>query len=136
MSVKDKMPNSQHGFQPGKGTLTAWKDFFERACHKQNIIEFDLEKFFDTVNLKKLFHSAMMKYQIPYQLCQQLLLCNMQLPSGLVLIWNNEVPNEEIQKQIRSALPYADPTDVIFESETDYWTESYIVRRPQTHLEA
>jgi len=56
------------------------------AVDKQNIVEFDLEKFFDSVDLHALFNLALTKYGIPFEYCQQLLLLNMQLPKGLVLI--------------------------------------------------
>jgi hypothetical protein len=41
---------SQHGFIPGRGTLTAWKEL-STLLSTPTIYEFDLRKFFDTVNL-------------------------------------------------------------------------------------
>ena len=43
-------PN-QHGFWPGRGTDTAWKQIHEKVLTSENIYEFDLEAFFDRINL-------------------------------------------------------------------------------------
>ena len=47
----DYIPFNQHGFQPGKGTGTAWSDLLTKVLPSANIYEFDLSKFFDSVNL-------------------------------------------------------------------------------------
>jgi hypothetical protein len=47
----DFIPLQQHGFTPGRGTLTAWKQVLEKAIHAQHIFEFDLKKFFPSVRL-------------------------------------------------------------------------------------
>jgi hypothetical protein len=44
-------PN-QHGFQPGKGTLTAWKQIISEVIEAENIWEFDLVKFFDEIKVQ------------------------------------------------------------------------------------
>lgn len=43
-------PN-QHGFTPGKGTTTAWDQIYTDVIPSNYIYEFDLDKFFDRVNL-------------------------------------------------------------------------------------
>ena len=43
-------PN-QHGFWPGRGTDTAWKQIHTEVLGNANIYEFDLEAFFDRINL-------------------------------------------------------------------------------------
>lgn len=45
---------SQHGFWPGRGTTTAWKEIHAKVIPSDNIYEFDFERFFDTINLKYL----------------------------------------------------------------------------------
>ncbi len=45
------IPDNQHGFLPGRGTGTAWKAILSEATASRNIFEFDLNKFFDRVNL-------------------------------------------------------------------------------------
>ena len=47
----DYIPINQHGFQPGKGTATAWSNLLTKVLPSANIYEFDLSKFFDSVNL-------------------------------------------------------------------------------------
>jgi len=42
-------PN-QHGFIPGRGTLTAWQSLVNKL-DSRSIYEFDMKKFFDSVNL-------------------------------------------------------------------------------------
>jgi len=43
---------SQHGFRPGLGTLSAWKYFFQNRINEAPWIwEFDLRKFFDSANM-------------------------------------------------------------------------------------
>lgn len=104
MGIKDKMPEGQHGFQPRKGTLTAWKQFFMEAVKAKNIFEFDLEKFFDTVDLKELFRILFTKYQLPRSLAEQLLFLNMKLPSGMLLIWDPQDVPERIKAQVLTVM--------------------------------
>ena len=44
-------PN-QHGFQPNKGTLSAWKQLISEVIESENIYEFDLVKFFDEIQVQ------------------------------------------------------------------------------------
>jgi len=53
--LEDKFLNSQHGFIPSKGTLTAWREVLSLDDHKY-IFEFDLRKYFDNVNCIKIAH--------------------------------------------------------------------------------
>ena len=39
------IPDSQHGFYPGRGTGTAWKTILSEVLASPNIYEFDLRKF-------------------------------------------------------------------------------------------
>jgi retron-type reverse transcriptase len=43
---------NQHGFLPGRGVITAWRDIFTNVVDKDNIYEYDLKGFFDNVSLK------------------------------------------------------------------------------------
>jgi len=48
----DKRLNAaQHGFRPGKGTLTAWKHILSEVIEAPFIYEYDLKRFFDKVSL-------------------------------------------------------------------------------------
>jgi hypothetical protein len=46
-----KFRESQHGFRPGRGTLTAWKHILSNVIKAKDIYEFDLKGFFDSINL-------------------------------------------------------------------------------------
>ena len=48
---ENRLKPSQHGFLPGKGVITAWREIFEKVINSPDIFEFDLEKFFDKVDL-------------------------------------------------------------------------------------
>lgn len=50
------IPSTQHGFYPGRGCGTAWKALVSTVLDSPNIKEFDLRKFFDSVNLDHLGH--------------------------------------------------------------------------------
>lgn len=49
--LEDHFLETQHGFIPGRGTMTAWKQFFERKLYNYKyIMEIDLKKCFDQIN--------------------------------------------------------------------------------------
>jgi hypothetical protein len=58
--LNGQIPDEQHGFVPGRGTLTAWKHILSRVIHERNIYEIDLSKFFDGVNLD-MIHSELQR---------------------------------------------------------------------------
>jgi len=52
--LKDQFPH-QHGFLPGRGTLTAWKEIFERKLiEKDYIFEWDFKGFFDNIYVDRI----------------------------------------------------------------------------------
>lgn len=63
---EELMSSNQHGFIPSRGTLTAWQSILLTVIWKKYIWEFDLEKFFDSVNpsavSEKLMRRIPMKY--------------------------------------------------------------------------
>lgn len=74
-------PN-QHGFTPGRGTTSAWNHIHSDVIPSKYIYEFDLDKFFDRVNLDYL----------------NLKLKEMGIPNDLVDIiinWSRMFPKEE-----------------------------------------
>lgn len=42
---------AQHGFRPGRGTLTCWREILSRVIQHKNIYEYDLKQFFPSVSL-------------------------------------------------------------------------------------
>jgi len=47
--LQDRISPSQHGFLPGKGVITAWKEVLEKAVSARFIKEYDLKDFFGKV---------------------------------------------------------------------------------------
>lgn len=85
LGIKEFIPEEQHGFQPFKGTMTAWRSWFLKFYDKRNIYEFDLTQFFDTIDLTKLIEWIHVEYKIPFKILGQIWLTNMCTPAGWVL---------------------------------------------------
>ena len=84
-------PN-QHGFWPGKGTDTAWKQIHTQVLNSPNIYEFDLSKFFDTINLTYL-KQILESIELPKELIRMIDKLNRSLPQNnkpLPLTWRTE----------------------------------------------
>lgn len=72
--------NSQHGFIPGKGTLSAWKDLFQNEIlESKYIYEFDLKNCFGEIRSDKV-HDELLRLGLPKKLCDQILKINTSLP--------------------------------------------------------
>jgi len=56
---------SQHGFRPGRGTLTAWKTLLSDVIKSDNIWEFDLKQCFPSISLPRLGHRLEKVYNLP-----------------------------------------------------------------------
>jgi retron-type reverse transcriptase len=53
--LSNKLSNSQHGFLPGRGSLTCWREIIARRVMEYNFVkEWDFKSYFDTINLEKL----------------------------------------------------------------------------------
>lgn len=50
--LSDKLTERNHGFRPGYGLWTAWLEILTNVKDKDNIYEFDLSKFFNTIRLR------------------------------------------------------------------------------------
>jgi hypothetical protein len=53
---------TQHGYFPGRGVHTAWKEVLENV-NKSNVYEFDLKGFFDNVDLMAISHELRDEYK-------------------------------------------------------------------------
>lgn len=53
VELSEMRSKRQHGFVPHKGTGTAWEYILRYVIKQDNIIEFDLKKFFDNVHITK-----------------------------------------------------------------------------------
>lgn len=90
---QDLLP-SQHGYIPGKGTLTAWRDIIENVIKKDNIYETDIKGFFDNIELKEI--SNQLRHYIPNEWDDWLYQINEKAPT---------LP--AIEKLEESKLPFA-----------------------------
>jgi len=81
--LEDRFLRSQHGCLPERGTLTAWKQFFqEKIWKKKFIYEIDLRKFFDSVHIN-VVESKLLQYHVPKRVTYymtNLCMCLPELP--------------------------------------------------------
>jgi hypothetical protein len=70
----------QHGFYPGRGTLTAWKHLMTKLSSR-SIYEFDMKQFFDTVNLQYL-ENVLLITGIPSKITKLIISWNQALPKN------------------------------------------------------
>lgn len=73
------MHPSQHGFTPKKGTLTAWQELLTYTSSR-SIYEFDIRKYFDSVNLHYL-RNVLSITGIPDNILEYIITWNQQLPT-------------------------------------------------------
>jgi len=52
--LKPHLLESQHGFIPGRGTLTAWREIFQKVLQAPFIYECDLKQFFPSVHVNRI----------------------------------------------------------------------------------
>lgn len=52
MRLKEKVNVNQHGFIPGRGTMTAWKVILEEVINAKDIYEIDLKNAFNSISTK------------------------------------------------------------------------------------
>jgi hypothetical protein len=110
--LEDKFLPSQHGFIPGKGTLTAWKEVMTIQKAKY-IFEYDLEKYFDSVNIVKIM-SYLEDLGVPYPLViwmEQVHISTPQLPQDEKLDESEIHLNEERKRM------FSNPNYFTFDSE-------------------
>ena len=103
---------SQHGFIPGRGTTTAWRQIHDEVLESPNIYEFDLKKYFDSVNLDYL----------------KTTLKSMQLPSLLIdriIKWSRTAPENSTHSLQRWNSPYEEASDYKYHitGTYDIWSE-------------
>lgn len=101
--VEDHILPSQHGYVPGKGTLTAWKDIFERKLvDKPYIYEFDLKGFFDNIHVNKI-SKVLFDYNTPKAIVYRLENINRnnpKLPAETKLDEGKTIMSEQDQDDI------------------------------------
>lgn len=63
--IQIDLGNSQHGFRPGRGTLTAWKSVLKDVLPSADIYEFDLKQCFPSISLPRLDYRLRVVHGIP-----------------------------------------------------------------------
>jgi len=76
--IQDNFLPSQHGFIPGRGTLTAWTEVMKIEKFDY-IFEFDLMKFFDEVSLREI-SKKLIEWKVPREFVWWLEKMNMSQP--------------------------------------------------------
>jgi hypothetical protein len=106
---------SQHGFIPGRGTLTAWQDISTKLT-SSHIYEFDLRKFFDTVNLSYL--SKLLKITgIPIHIADTIIKWNQTLPRRSPrhgITWANPLDEAQDYKYHKTGVNLIGHTDYTY----------------------
>lgn len=92
------IPSNQHGFQPGLGTGSAWREILIKVVGSPNIYEFDLSKFFDSVNLDYLLR-LLKALGIPDNLANLIINWNRQLPTSGALAAHQHWRSDEQKAQ-------------------------------------
>jgi len=72
---------TQHGFVPGRGTMTAWKEILTKTIKSENIFEIDLKQCFPSINLVKLRRILEQKYELPRPVSQFYESLNFNIPT-------------------------------------------------------
>jgi hypothetical protein len=54
LNLDNKISKNQHGFRPGKGTLTAWLDILKTIGNYKYVYEFDYKQFFPSLAINKI----------------------------------------------------------------------------------
>jgi len=70
----------QHGFLPGRGTLTAWKQILKECINSQVIYEIDLKQCFPSISLPRLTYLMEEKYRVPKYIARFYETLNYSLP--------------------------------------------------------
>lgn len=76
----DRISDMQHGFQIGRGTLTAWIDILRYVKDAKDIWEFDLIKFFDRVSIAW-FRAFLLRHNIPAPIVNYFSMINIRVPN-------------------------------------------------------
>jgi hypothetical protein len=80
--VVDQVPAGQHGFTPQKGIHTAWIEVLGKHLQNEDIFEYDLASFFNTVDLFE-FKKDLVQLGIPKSLATYLFGANQSIPSTI-----------------------------------------------------
>jgi hypothetical protein len=64
------LKDTQHGFRPHRGTVTAWKDIYKYVLPSENIYEIDLKGCFPSISLPLLKNVLMKRHSLPFEVAR------------------------------------------------------------------
>lgn len=106
--LEENLLQSQHGFIPGRGCLTAWRYFFHNKIHeKRYIYECDLKDFFGSIHLNYVTEK-LISLGVPKQIAYYLENINRntpQLPAEQKLDESKYTLQETDEKEIKEGTP-------------------------------
>jgi len=73
---------NNHAYQMGKGTGTVWQEILSRVIHAKEIYEFDLEGFFNNIQLEQV-NECLKYYELPEQIRLAIMSIQSELPRNL-----------------------------------------------------
>jgi hypothetical protein len=102
--LSKQIPKTQHGFWPGRSTVTAWRQIINEALDAPDIFEFDLKNFFPSINIK-FISKELLGLGIPRETVKFIEKLNMSQPKLTELDLVNEWPIRMKEKYIKE-YPY------------------------------
>jgi len=76
MRLKERISQNQHGFVPGRGTMTAWKQILEEVVESKDIYEVDLKNAFNSISTKHIA-KTLNKHGLPKELISQIIMLSL-----------------------------------------------------------
>jgi len=98
--LEGKMHINQHGFLPGRGTLTAWRDVLTKAIRKPDIYEYDYKGFFNKIRTERVLR-ILRDYGLPQTMEHQLeeiIRASPRLPEEKLTPENNAETKKEYEE--------------------------------------
>lgn len=132
LTIGLELKDSQHGFRPKRGTLTAWKAMFTKVIFAPFMYEIDLKQCFPSISLPKLYELLITKHGMSPKVAELFIRLNEGTPEFKGLILLNETQSLTIQAYHASLKRFArtskptDPLDLNPSHPTPAWLASKV----------
>lgn len=100
------IPRNQHGFVPGRGTLTAIKEMLTKTISAKYIYEIDLKACFPSISLPRLKHRMENIHNIPTDISSFYVNFNYALPHIKGIIRNQETQTLSLYRMEQGLRPF------------------------------
>lgn len=124
----EKINPHQHAYQPEKGIITVWRDIMENIIDKRNIYSYDLEKYFDKVDLRSTIETLSENFRVPWAICYCLGEMHKSLPTNIKKNLNIDPLKQNVyikENLIESEIKLGTYEDVMYEQSG--WMEDWNV---------